>query len=49
MSVYSYQLKENEERSIAMRKNMMCRVQMYMCKMDMCFLCVRTPNRGFIV
>ena len=31
-----------------MRKNMMCRVQMYMCKMGMCFLGVHTPCRGLI-
>lgn len=46
MGVYSCQFKKNEERSIAMRKNMMCRVQMYMCKMGMCSLCVHTPCRG---
>ena len=31
-----------------MRKNMMCRVQMYMCMMNMCDLCVHTPCRGLI-
>ena len=43
MVVYSYQLQKNRE-GIAMRRNMMCRAQMYMCMMAMYSLCVRTPG-----